>query len=227
MPLIALLFLLLLSACSAPEREPQQAPAVPAGFVPRTVRFIARPKLLLPTGTLTLHVPARYDTLLTWIDQADTPMGDQAKYRFVGAKGCLLQESGYYKEGTVCRDTLNRLTISTQMTSSAEESLATVARRIEHAEETGRAIGLAPTVWKAKKLLTVNGRRFSVVESFGGSTMVATPYEQVRAVTVLQSAGHNWEVTLLFECKQPNCRNLPREAYQALQSVRIDTAARR
>lgn len=227
MPLVALLILLLLSACSAPEREPQQAAVVPAGFVPRTVRFMVRPKLFLPTGTLTLHVPARYDTLLTWLDQADTPMGDQAKYRFVGARGCLLQESGFYKEGTVCRDTLDRLTIITQMTSSAEESQSTIARRIEHEDEASRGLDLAPTVWKAKKLLTVNGRRFSVVESFGGSTMVATPYEQVRAVTVLQSAGHNWEVTLLFECKQPNCRNLTREAYQTLQSVRIDTAARR
>ncbi|UOQ50881.1 hypothetical protein [Hymenobacter cellulosivorans] len=227
MPFVALLVLLVLSACSAPEREPQQALAVPVGFVPRTVSFVARPKLLSPTGTLTLHVPARYDTLLTWLDQADTPMGDKAKYRFVGASGCLLQESGFYKAGTVCQDTLDRLTIITQMTSSAAESLTTVARRIEHMDEVSRGLDLAPTVWKAKKLLAVHGRTFSVVESFGGSTMVATPYEQVRAVTVLQSAGYNWEVTLLFECKQRNCQNLAREAYQTLQSVRLDTAARR
>ncbi|PJJ59858.1 hypothetical protein [Hymenobacter chitinivorans] len=221
MPFVALLLLLLLSACAAPEREP----AVPAGFVARTVAFAPEPKFVSPPGAISLHVPARYDTLLTWVDQADTPGGDQCKYRFVAARGCLLQESGFYRRGTVCQGPLDRLTIITQATSSAEESLATVARRRRHADETNQAIGVAPIVWKSQKLVVVDGRTFSVVESFGGNSLVAAPYSQVRAVTVLPGAGHNWEVTLLFECKQPRCQHLGREAAQVLQSVRVATPA--
>ncbi|SNC66191.1 hypothetical protein SAMN06265337_1528 [Hymenobacter gelipurpurascens] len=221
MRIVAFLSLLFLVTCSSPKQE---VAVVPTGFVKRSVTFKTWPAMQMPTGSITLHVPAKYDTLLTWIDESDTPMGHKAKYRFVSSRGCLLQESGFYKrEGTYCRDTLDRLTISTQQSSSAEESLAAVDRRIRYWGEVSKLKGGAAPILKAKKLQVINGRTFSVVSFVGGSNLIAEPYEQVTATTVVQAGLRSWEVALHFECKQADCGRLAEQAYTTLQSVKIDT----
>ncbi|UOQ70109.1 hypothetical protein [Hymenobacter cellulosilyticus] len=156
---------MLLGACSAPERE--QAPAVPAGFVQHTIVWQPKPELASPTGSLTLAVPAQYDTLLTWLDAADTPNGDRCKYRMGSSSGCLRQESGFYREGTFCKDTLDRLTISTKTSFGTPESLTSLARYIQHTNEANQSVGAPPTVWKSKKVKVINGRPFSIVEFIG------------------------------------------------------------
>ncbi|TGE29223.1 hypothetical protein [Hymenobacter metallicola] len=221
MKITLLLLLLTLGACSAP--PPEQADSVPAGFIKRTVAFKTRPGALSPQGRLTLFVPQRYDTLLTWVDQADTPMGDKLKYRFTNTGGCLLQESGFKRQGRYCQDTLDQLTVEVRASNRAEQTLAAVEREIRHRQEAERAAGIAATVWKSKKLAVIHGRTFSVVESFGGSTLVPTPYEQLTAVTIVAGQRQNWEVALHFECKQPDCRKFAEQAYTTLQSVVLDT----
>ncbi|TGD82491.1 hypothetical protein [Hymenobacter wooponensis] len=217
--------MLFLVACSSPKQE---VATVPAGFVERSVAFNTRPSRQTSSGSISLYVPAKYDTLLTWADESDTPMGDKAKYRFVSSRGCLLQESGFFKrEGTYCRDTLDRLTISAQQSSGAEESLEAVDRRIRYWDEVSKSKGSAALVVKSKKIDVIHGRTFSVVSFVGGTELIAEPYEQVRATTVMHVGPRSWEVVLHFECKQADCRHLTEQAYTTLQSVRIDTTAHR
>jgi hypothetical protein len=221
MRISALVPLLVLAACSTPKQEP----AVPAGFTKRIVAFNVQPGVVSPIGQITLHVPAKYDTLQAWVDAADTPWANKAKYRFTNSAECLLKESGYKRPGDYCQDTLDRLTIVAQASHASEETMEAVNRRIKHLDERYNPTGTAATVWKLKKLEIINGRTFSVVESFGGTELIAQPYEQLTATTIVQEKSHNWEVTLQFDCKQQDCRSFAKEAYTVLKSVQIDTAA--
>ena len=217
--------LLLLTACASDKSDKQE---IPAGFVQRTFEFKQRPSLLGPKGRVTLLVPAKYDTLLVWLDASDTPGGDKAKYRFVNAKDCLLQESGFFKrEGTYCSDSLDRLTIETQMNYGSEETLEAVDRRIRNSNERNKAMGNVATVWKSKKLATINGRLFSIVEFFGAGNLIAEPYQQIVATTTLQQADRSWEVRFQFDCKRKNCQDFAPNASTVIKSIQLDTMTNR
>lgn len=218
--LIPVLSLAILVGCSADKQQ------LPAGFVKRTVTLVKRPYVPSPTGTITLNVPVKYDTLLVWLDVSDNQMSHKPKYRFTSSKGCLLQESGFFKwEGTYCQDSLDRLTIETQMNYGSEETLEAVERRIRNQDERNKAVGAVPTVWKSKKLATINGRIFSIVEFFGVGSLVAEPYRQIVATTTLRQADRGWEVRFQFDCKRKQCANFARDVYTTIQSIRIDSLA--
>lgn len=62
---ILLLLTVSLIGCSSENQN------VPAGFVKRTVTLVKRPYVPSPAGSIVLNVPAKYDTLLVWLDASD------------------------------------------------------------------------------------------------------------------------------------------------------------
>ncbi|MFD2720106.1 hypothetical protein ACFST9_15390 [Hymenobacter monticola] len=153
-------------------------------------------------------------------------MSDRPKYRFTNSKGCLLQESGFFKrEGEYCKDTLDRLTIETSLGFDDEMTLANLDGTIHYWEEHTKVIGGNPPIWKAKRLQVINGRTFGILESFGPGKLIDKPYEQLSAKVKFRQGGKPWEVVFNFECKQRNCRDFVENANKILRSVRIDTVA--
>ena len=207
-----------LAACST------NKPEVPAGFVKRTVNLINRKYVPAPEGRVTLLVPNRYDTLLVWVDLSDSQGSHIPKYRFVNSKACLLQESGFFKrEGTYCKDTLDRLTIETRLGFNEDIKLTDLKRQIAEQDYAFKIMGRIATVWKARKIEVINGRTFGIVESFGSGPLVMEPYNQVVASTEFGQGRQRWELVLRFECKNKDCKRFAMAANTILHSVRVDT----
>ena len=216
--------LLAFSACS------QGSKIVPVGFEARRCNFISdcggRFSL---RGHITLVIPAQYDTLLTWIDRSDA--GGTPKYRFTNSKGCLIQESGFFKrEDGYCKDSIDRMTIETGQSFDLGldtlnlERISRSEREYYQTRHQRNPVWKAPA-WRSRSREKINGRTFVIKEFYGSSEFVEEPYKQLVAVTEFRQGPSLWYARFRFECKQKDCRNFAKNAYTVLNSVRIDTVA--
>ena len=216
--------LLALAACS------QSPKTVPVGFKAQCVDFIpergARFSLI---GRVGLVVPEQYDTLLAWMDWSD--IGGTPKYRFTNSKGCLIQESGFFKrEDGYCKDSIDRMTIETGQSFGLGldtlnlERIPRSEREYYQTRHQRNPVWKAPA-WRSRSREKINGRTFVIKEFYGSSNFIEEPYEQLIAITEFKQGPSLWYARLRFECKQKDCRNFAKSAYTVLNSVRIDTVA--
>lgn len=218
--------LVVLSACTSP------APTVPAGFVARHVRFLADHQHSLLKGNLRLNVPVHYDTLLSWVDQGDA--APTMKYRFTSARGCLLQERGYIQQ-PACTQAVDRLTILTDhypgMVAGDTIGFHGRCQALERAEhEQGNAF-----TWRARKVLRIDQRVFTVQEFCGARYRYGLPgqrkrfrlepYQELLAQTIGQQGKDAWLISFRFECTQAACSTFSQQAYTTLYSAHLDSLA--
>lgn len=218
MRILATVLICSISACS-------RHAEIPVGFVQRRVIFNQDKYHPFPHCAIRLLVPTEYDTLLTWIDRSDNTASDIAKYRFTSSRGCLIQESGFFKKDDgFCQDTLDRLTIVPQQDYGSGlwtlEELDEMARRTDERDST---ICKTKSLWREKKIETINGLQFVVISRRGPGQLFCEPYEQLSARTNFLQNGKRWHFVFVFECKNRESRNFKNRAYTVLQSVQIDT----
>lgn len=217
--------LLILATCSTAEET------IPPGFARQQLAFKTYKYFPGPKAVIRLYVPARFDTLLNWVDRSDA--GGTVKNRFISSKGCLTQESGFVHVN-VCAGEFDRLTIETYLLGGAELPNDTTgfAKECTQLEQAARD-RVNQFIWHSKSIRLIHGRQFAIQEFFGSRLLgfdenhnaVTKPFEQLIARTQLIQGGASWLVTFRFECKQQECRDFSKHAYTVLNSIEIDTAA--
>jgi hypothetical protein len=219
MRILVLALLVALSSCS------NDKPQIPVGFTLRTVTFKKWPYVPSPHGRITLHIPVRFDTLLTWVDKSDNQMSDRPKYRFTNSQGCLIQETGFFKRADgYCKDTLDRLTIETeQMPFTYYNESLDLNAVVKQSKYVDSVMQNAPPVWRTARKEGINGRTFIILEFNSTGAWINKPYEQINAHTEFRQGRGYWHTTFRFECKQKNCQEFAENVYATLHSVRIDT----
>lgn len=209
---LAFCFYLALAFVSCSENPP----SLPRGFVERTLCLtdsFSRKNL----AQIQLVVPVEFDTLLSWIDWNDA--GGEQKYRFVNSKGCLIQESGFFKS-SYCRDSIQRLTIEHQL-GSVEAGFAidtSLINRVGKKLESKSDLFGAPLKWKNKGIQKINSCDYAVFH-YIGANYFANDIEIFEAITLVES-GY---IAFRLECAGFDCSDFSRKAWQTLASIQIDT----
>ena len=219
MRILAVISLLVFASCS--KREPEN----PVGFTQRRVIFKEDKYHPFPACAITLLVPVEYDTLLKWVDWSDNSASDISKYRFTNSRGCLIQESGFFKKADgFCKDTLDRLTIyPQQIYGDGEWTMKSLNETAFQTDKRDSIICKTKSLWRLKKIEKINERQFVIISRRGPGYFFCDPYEQLSAGTNFRYRNKQCHISFVFECKNKNNRDFEKRAYTVLKSIKIDT----
>lgn len=167
---------------------------------------------------VTLYVPAELDTLLTWIDESDCTCCDVKKYRLTASNGCLIQESGFFKN-EYCTDSFQRLTILHQCLGENKDLIDTTLLNVGITNVNNDHRDIYPNpIWINQELKNINGQPFVILHYFGQDYYCKKPFESITAITVINNTYIEFE----WECAPHNdSADFSKKAYQTLESIRI------
>jgi hypothetical protein len=168
---------------------------------------------------VTLSIPEELDTLLIWKDVSDCSCCGSKKYRLTPSNGCLIQESGFFKN-EYCKDSFQRLTILHQCLGENKDLIDTTFLKgcITNVNNDHRDMLYPNPIWIKQELQNITGQPFVILHYFGQDYYCIKPFERITAITVINNTFIGFE----WECAPHNdSADFSKKAYQTLESIRI------
>jgi hypothetical protein len=187
---------------------------IPPGFLEKTL-CITDEHDRRKVGQVSIAIPAELDTLLIWADASDDARST-IKHRFVNKKGCLLQESGFFKIA-FCEDSTIRLTIIGYKYSRSTNLKTFVKDYIERDSFLFRDIK-ASIYWKSRRFERYGNQEFAILHSVRDEPMMHG-LEMVEVIALKNDRFFKF----YWECAGADCTEFFKKAYQSIPTIQIDT----
>ena len=144
----------------------------------------------------------------------DASCQDTKKYRFTSSQGCLIQESGFFKN-KFCQDSFWRITIEILgRFHSVRIDSALINGYCERQEHNN-----GETEWRRRDIIQINGLEFAVFQYLGHDYYAEKePIEKLEAFTIFK----NIHFSFCIECLNKDCGAFSTKANQILESVLIE-----
>ncbi len=165
-----------------------------------------------------LFVPMELDTLLEWVDNSDCPCCEVKKYRLTSSKGCLIQESGFFKP-EYCRDSFQRLTVEHSCFGKDNLRIDTafLSRNVRRENQRNKESQYPEIEWRQQEIKNINGHLFAIFHYVGRNPYLEKPFEQIVAVTNFR----NTVLDFRFECYRQDCIDFSEKAFKTINSIMI------
>lgn len=189
-------------------------PEIPSGFVEKTL-YLCEDYDWKKVGLVSIAIPEQLDTLLIWEDHFDDA-STIIRHRFVNKRGCLKQETGFFKD-EFCEDSTIRLTINGYKITRYKDMKTFMEEYVWKDSVIFRDIK-ASLSWKKRSLETRGNVDYAILHSVRDEATFGK-LEKLDVFVIKKGILYEF----CWDCAGIDCRDFFKKAYKSIPTIQIDT----